>query len=1320
MGASAGAIEAWQALFQAMPADTGMAFVLVLHLDPSRTSHIAEILQGSTDNVTIVQAEGTVVLEPDHAYVIAPNSKLHMARGALQVEPLATDEIRGGLVDYLFTSLAEAEGARSVGVVLSGAGHDGAAGLARIREAGGLTIAQDPDTASTTSMPQAAIDAGVVDAALAPADIPAALLRFAQEGSRPESSEPPAEQVHAPRARGLEGILEMLGELADVDFSYYKTGTLERRTRRRMDDLGIEDWDDYAARLADDPDELEALYYDVLIGVTEFFRDPPVWDELAGELPALLADRDAPGARVWVAGCGTGEEAYSLAMLLHEQLPARSHSKIQIYATDLNEHTLAVARRGIYPPEAVENVTEGRRQRYFNHYDGRLQIDRTIRDFVTFAPHNALSDAPFSRMDIVTCRNLLIYLTPQGHDMLLKRLHFALRPGGLLVLGRAETLGRQSRLFDVVSETHNIFRARDVPLREPFDIRSRSSARVRSPLQSPRPATAPGRDGEPGPDRRIERFVLRERTPASVVVTADFEIRHLYGRTQEYLVPPTGESRQDLLSWIRPGFYIRLRSVLMQALETGETVTAEGHIDREGTMKRVQCTVEPLAAAIGAEGLLLVTFHDLGEPTREAVEVAESEEPLVRTLEQELSDARRELQATIEQLESAGEEHHASNEELQSLNEELQSSNEELEASKEELQALNEEMNTINHELEEKNVELREANADLNALFVNTGIPTVFLDRDLRIRRFTSAATDLMHLVASDVGRSIEQVKERFEGGRTFEKAREVLATREKVSEEVTTQAGRIYQRNILPYRLERDEVSGVCITFNDVTEQRLAARASEANRAFAEEIIETVRAPLLVLDTELRVNATNRAFREVFGEIDEVAGKALAEIRDRSWNVPELDEIIRAVLSQGRDVTDFEIDSPNRNILVNASRVRGGDESEGVVVSFEDVTQHREAERQSQRRAEELKEDARRKDEWIAMLGHELRNPVGAIGNAVELLEKGPLPAEQHARTVAILKRQVTHIAGLLDDLLDAARIISGKLEIERRRLDLAEVGEWASDTVRPLAEDKEQALNVSLPPAGTVWVEGDPLRLTEILTNLLGNAIKYTESGGRIDLSIETDADTAVIRIADNGMGIAPELQSEIFDTFTQGPRYLDRADRGLGLGLPLVRSLVALHGGEVTVSSEGEGKGSEFLVVLPLARDNDAELDPALAPNSSEAARGPARRVLVVDDEADVAATLEDLLLAHGHEVLTAGDAEAALEAARRLSPQVALLDLGLPGTDGYELGRRLRAEQPDVRLIAITGYRRNADRLEAAGFDDHLIKPINAQRLFELLG
>ncbi len=1317
MGASAGGIEAWQTFLDAVPPDSGIAFVLVLHLDPTRASHIAEILQGSTANLAITQATGPTRIEPDHAYVIAPNSKLHIAEGVLEVEPLAEREVRSGLVDYLFTSLAEAEGPRSAGVVLSGAGHDGTIGLRRIREAGGLTVAQDPATASTSSMPEAAIAANVVDLVLAPADIPAALIDFALHGRRPPRKDRPSGPAEVARGRGIDYIIQQLGEMADVDFADYKMGTLERRTRRRMGLVGIRSIEAYADYLADHPHELDALYRDVLIGVTRFFRDPPVWEQLAEVLPLVLADRDTAGMRAWVVGCGTGEEAYSLAILLHELLPPERHGEIQVYATDLNERALAAARRGVYSAGSLQHVSPQRRQRYFHERDGQVQVDRSLRDLVTFAPHNALRDAPFSRMDVVTCRNLLIYLRPHAHDELLKRLHFALRTGGLLVLGRAETLGRQTERFDAISKPHNIFRARGTRHHDRFEVRPRARGRVGGGQAAGPAAAAPVGNRSIDRDRRVEQFVLRERAPACVVVDSDLEIRHFYGPTMQYLAPPTGESRQDLLAWIRSGFYIPLRSALKQAVEGGQPVTTEGQINRDGMSQRVRCTVEPLPEAI-AKGLYLVTFRDLGDPAPQNLDAQEPQEPLVRELEQELSDTRHELQVTIEQLESAAEQHHASNEEMQSLNEELQSSNEELEASKEELEALNEEMTTINRELEQKNAELRESNADLNALFVNTGIPTVFLDRHLRVRRFTAAATGLMHLVPSDIGRSIEHIKQRFVDGQTSDTAQEVLTTLEPDSSEIVTEHGSTYVRTIAPYRTEEDEVAGVCITFSDVTQQKRAAQASEAARIYAEAVIETVRTPVLVLDQHLRIVSANRAFRESFGSGDSTLGRTLSDTRHMAWNVPALDEIVEAVLADGTDVNDFEIRSQDRVVLTNIRPVDREDGSESVVVmSFEDVTHSREAQLQAERRAEELKEDARRKDQWIAMLGHELRNPVGAIGNAVALLKSEPPVSERQSRAVEVIGRQVTHMAGLLDDLLDAARIISGKLDIERRPVDVAEIGEWAADSIRGLVEEKEHEFSVALPPSGTVWVLGDPLRLTEVIVNLLTNAAKYTEPRGQLWFDVGADADTVTIRVRDTGVGIPGELQNEIFEIFTQGPRTFSRTDRGLGLGLPLVRTLVELHGGSVSVISEGAGRGSEFRVALPRLRHSEHPLVPASLREVSAAQRQ--RRVLIVDDEPDVADTLGLLLQARGHEARWTTDGVAALEAAGELQPEIALLDLGLPGMDGYELARRLREAFPSVRLIAITGYQRDADRLQEAGFDDHLIKPIDTGALLALI-
>lgn len=1316
-------------MLQTLPADSGAAFIVILHLDPTRSSHIAEILRSATQ-LPVVEARRTIAPLPDHVYVITPNSKLSLVDGVLEVAALGENEARGGLVDYLFSSLAEAEGPRAVGIVMSGAGHDGSAGLRAIKNAGGLGIVQDPDSAGAAGMPQSAIDAKVADAVLPLDAIWPIVAAFAEDGSRPEprarlaadnrrntQPEPP----NGAAADGFQRILRALGELADINFDDYKEGTLARRTRRRMGLKQLEGWDQYADFLSRDRDELDALYQDVLIGVTAFFRDPSVWDQLAAHFQDLIEKREKPGFRAWVPGCGSGEEAYSLAILAHERVPAADVSKIQIYATDANPRALATARRGIYTVDALHQVDPERRQRYFHPRDDKLQVDRSIRDCVTFAPHNVLNDPPFSAMDLVTCRNLLIYLKPQAHDRLLRRLHFALRPGGLLMLGSAERLGRQTHLFDEISKHHSIFRARTVAKDRRFQV----TPRVNTPE---RPRGSPALVAEatqlrawpPGPDRRIEQFVLRQHTAACVVINVDCEIQHLYGPIDRYLVPPTGESRQDLLAWIRPGFYVRLRSVLRQAVDSGESIDTEGHIERDNAVWRVRCSIAPIPPVVGVDGLFLLTFRDVTDTARQQIDLSGSDEPVVREIEQELHDTRRELQATQEQLESAGEEHRASHEELLSLNEELQSSNEELEASKEELEALNEEMNTINRELEQKNIDLREANGDLHNLFLSTGVPTVFLNGNLHIRRFTNAATEVMCLVSSDIGRSIEHVKERFNDGLTWDKCRRVLETLEPDSGEVRTTNGRFFMRNILPYRNEHNGVEGICITFIDVSEQKREAQRSEAAHLYSETIIRTVRTPLLVLDADTRIESMNDAFRSAFGADDTYIGQPLADTRDRRWNIPRLDDVLAPVLTDGKAVNDYEVVSRDRYILINARRVTHVGERSRIVLSFEDVTSHRAERRQAERRTAELGADAERKDQWIAMLGHELRNPVSAVSNGILLLKSDNIAAEREQQLVTMMDRQIGHVSCLLDELLDAARIVAGKLEIERQPVDLTDIAVWATDAVNPLMEEFRHRLSTDLPPAGTVWVDGDRVRLTEVLVNLLTNAAKYTDVGGKIRLDVTADDDTVTVCVSDTGIGIDSNLKDHIFEIFTQGPRPLDRATRGLGLGLPLVRSLVQAHGGRVEVFSDGAGRGSEFRVTLPrMAHVGEPEAAVAAEATSARSPSSSSRRVLIVDDVRDAADSLALLVQTYGHETKTAADGPAALAIALVFQPEIAFLDLGLPCMDGYELARRLRHGLPSTTLVAITGYQENTATLTAAGFDHYLSKPIDMARLSSLL-
>lgn len=1317
VGASAGGIQACKALFDAAPGNTGAAYIVVLHLDPTRTSHVAEILQQHT-RLAVKQAAGSERMHPDHVYVIAPNSELQLRDGVLHVKPLDEQRPRSELVDLLFSSLAESEPERAVGVILSGAGHDGSAGLRKIHAAGGICIAQAPSSALAASMPQTAIDAGIVDAVLEPEAIPGALAEFLASGARPSQPDPAGTDnaeldTDQEPARGFERILDLLGSAVDVDFDDYKLGTLQRRTLRRMGLKGIDSWDEYAAWLAKDPAELNDLYKDVLIGVTEFFRDAPVWAQLAEDLRALMEQSAEPGLRIWVPACGTGEEAYSMAMLAYESLQSKGRRRIQLYATDLNEHALKTARRGVYPLEHMVNVSVERRERFFHQSNGHLQAEPRLRDCVTFAAHNALGDPPLSRMDVVSCRNLLIYLKPQAHDRLLKRLHFALKRSGLLVLGRAETLGRQTSLFEEISRNCGIYRARET--RSPYDhqFTARPTERVRGPqrVSAGPPHGRPAR--EPGPHRRIEQFVLNQRTPACVVVNGDLEIEHFYGQTQAYLLPPAGETRHDLLAWIRPGFYIRLRSAAKRAIDSGQTVTTEGQIERDGEAFRVQCSIEPLARAIAAEGFYLITFRDVGGPEKSQVEHTDDGEPLARELESELIDTRRELMSAVEQLEAAGEEHQASHEELLSLNEELQSSNEELEASKEELEALNEEMNTINRELEEKNTDLRAANADLNNLFLSTGIPTIFLDGNLNIRRFTPAATEVMRLVPSDIGRSIEHVKERFDDGNTVADSREVLKSLEVFSEEVWTEDDRCFLRQVQPYRNFDQNVDGVCITFTDVTEQRKAAMVSEAARRYAESVVRHVRTPLLVLDERLRIVTVNPAFRAAFGLSVDIEGKHLSECEECAWNVAVLDSALARVVADRKEVRDREIDIGEGVFLVNLSVISQEHRDDLVLVSFEDVTRDRRARAEAITREDELARDAERKDQWIAMLGHELRNPIGAIVNGVELSRREGLDAKQRGDVYKMLRRQLRQVNRLLDDLLDAGRVIAGKLQIASEPTDIAQVASGSLETVGPAIKRRKHELDVDTPPAGTVWVEGDASRLTEVLSNLLSNASKYTDPGGRIGLRVQADDDTVTVIVEDTGAGITPDFMPYIYDVFSQGPRGLDRSAKGLGLGLPLVRNIVDLHGGTVTASSDGAGCGSRFEVTLPRMRYR-----PEPSRDEEGTAASP-RRILVVDDERDSATMLAHLLETMGHEARSVRDGVKALSIAESFKPDVVLLDLGMPGMDGYEVARRLRGNGMDAFVIAVTGYQRDEERERAAGIDHHLTKPVDHRRLAALL-
>jgi two-component system, chemotaxis family, CheB/CheR fusion protein len=1327
IGASAGGLKACTRFLAAMPAESGMAFVIVMHLDPASESHMAEIFQRST-SMPVVQVRESQRLAPDHVYVIAPSTSLEIRDGILNPSKLDDPRGRRKPIDAFFSSLANDQKELAVAIVMSGTGNNGSSVIPDFKASGGLCLVQDPKTADFDGMPHHAIATGGADHVIPPEEMPQILLEHAVAvGSlRPD-------KLDAQSSEAFDLILEMMSRTYRVNFrGAYKRGTLKRRTERRMDLKQVAGWPEYLELLRRDEKELASLYGELLIGVTQFFRDPAVWKHLEMEiLPALLARQpgDVP-FKIWVPGCATGEEAYSLAILVLEQLERLGRSmKVQIFASDVGENALAFARRGIYPSTIREVVSQARLARFFRQRGESFEVGPDVRESITFAVQNLLADPPFSNLDLVSCRNALIYFEAHAQQKVLELFHFALKPGGLLLLGSSETVGKQGSLFESLSPSEHLYRT--TATTEASRHHNLYWVAERAIRGMGGTATAPPKG--PRVSRVVEQIVLARYTWACVAVSESFEIQSFFGPTQDYLLQPTGEARMDLLSWVKPGIYPRLRAGLEKAREGKARVkVTDIRIERDGVAHRVECTIEPITPIPEEPRLFLVSFRDLPTvPTViEAFTHSDPAESFIHQLEGELKDTREELQSTVEQLESTNEEYRASREEMLSLNEELQSNNEELQASKEELQSMNEEMATINRQLEDKNLELRQISTDLNNLLASASIPIIFLDRELRVRRFTPAATELMRLVPSDLGRSIEHIKERFHDRGLIRDAQEVLDKLVPITTEVQAETRRWYTRAMRPYRTEDDRIDGVCVAFLDISELKQAARQHEEARRSVEAIIAESPAAQLVLDAELRVVTATSSFCKLF-QVSRSAteGVRLYDLGNHQWDIPRLRQLLEQILPEEAAIRDYEVTQDfqelgRRTMRIHAHRMNRGDLPAYILLSIEDLTARRTIEEMLERRANELAKEHERKNEFLAMLGHELRNPIAALVHGIDLLQLTRGDEARIEEIRSMMERQTTRVVSMLDQLLDLARVTSGKILLVRSAVDLTQAVRGAVETTTALIESRRHKLRLSLPAerAGPVLVEGDAIRLAQVVENLLSNAAKYTEEGGSIELALELDEKWARIRVRDSGIGMEADLLPHVFELFVQGPRGLERAAGGLGLGLPLVKRLVEMHGGKVEATSAGRGQGSELLVSLPrLPRLHEAGAKAPPSGAASEPREVRPYRILLVDDELDVVKILARLLKNAGHEVSIVHDGPAALAALGSFTPEVVILDLGLPEMDGYEVARRIREEPQGkaVLLIALTGYQADHELLERAGFDHHQIKPLSMRKLFALL-
>ena len=1385
-----------------------MAFVLVQHLDPHHQSQLAEILSRST-SLPVHESTNDELVKPDRVYVIPRNRNLTLVQGVLKVLPRDRTARLPRPIDSFFESLAQDCRERAVGVVLSGTANDGTMGLEAIKAEGGITFAQD-DSAKYDSMPRSAVAAGCVDMVLSPAEIARELARIgkhpyvlgsaallpgpgagAAEGAgldatdhedddtalpsggkgsqRTDGQEAPAEAQgsndnHSIQAGqdGYEKILLLLRKHSGVDFSLYRSSTIQRRVLRRLVLSKRRSLEEYAAFLRGNTKELDALYSDVLISVTSFFRNPETFEILEHKvLPQILKERDDDPVRCWVLGCSTGQEAYSIAIAFAEVAEKASRSRgLQIFATDLNEALLTKARDGLYAKSLANDISPERLRRFFVEEEGGYRVSKSIRESVVFARQNLIADPPFSRMDLISCRNLLIYLESDLQRKALPTFHYALKPRGFLVLGASESIGTFGDLFEAVDKRHKVFSKKPTPTPAlALPTRKHNSAAPddsSAPLPVRKPEASTARDGtrELNAQREADRITISQFGPPGVLVNADLQILQFRGPTSAFLEPPVGKATLDVLRMAREGLMLPLRRAINRAKKTGKPTRVDDvHVKRNGKSRAMSVEVIPLKNL--RERCFLILFeqpHEAGgerdsEASPPAVVRASSprseEQRRIAQLEAELAELREYDQSMQDSKDAANEELQAANEEVQSANEELQSINEELETSKEELESANEELTTVNDEMSNRYIELGRLNDDLVNLQVSTKVAVLLLGRDLSIRRFSPQAETQLDLLAADLGRPIGQVRHRLldEAGAPFdleELAGAVVTGLREQEREVVDRSGRWISLRARPYLTRDNKVDGVTVVLADIDTLKRSEQAMGAARDYAERIVDTVREPLLVLDRDLRIQRASRAFFRVFGVAEAATiGQLVYEIGNRQWDIPRLRQVLAEVGASNATVEDFEVEHEFesiglRTMLLNARRIQDplmG--SPHILLAIEDISERKRAEQalrdsETQLRLSSgaLADAAARRHEFLAMLGHELRNPLSALAYGLEQLGQTPADEARFKEVRAMMVRQVQHIGSMLDQLLDIARVVSGKVELSKGPVDLSEVVRSAVEAVTPLLEARKHQITVTLPPRDhPAVVMGDPIRLIQVVENLLTNAAKYTDQAGRIAVTLTANGNNARIAVRDNGIGIDAELLPHIFEVFTQGPRALDRSQGGLGLGLPLVRSLVEMHGGQVGGESGGAGHGSEFVVTLPRTRANQSADQ-----GSARAARERPKprkdrplRILVVDDQEDIANVLANLLQKTGHQTLAVADGEAALQALGTFNPQVVLLDLGLPRMDGYEVARRLRQENGGTKilLIAASGYSEDKARLKEAGFDHHLLKPLDMKKLLSLL-
>ena len=1181
IGASAGGLKALQAFFGAMPNDTGISFAVIMHLSPEHESNLAELLRAKT-KMPVLQVTETVPIEPNHIYVIPPSKRLEATDHELSVHEFEEPRGRRAPIDLFFRSLATVHG-EGAGILLSGGGMDGSLGIKSIKEAGGLVMVQDPREAEHDSMPRSAIATGLVDAVHPAAELAARLVEYI---SQPVTLPTLPDDLDADQNRTLEHILGELRALTGHDFKRYKRSTVLRRLQRRMQVTHKAQPGQYLSYMQENPEEAKALFKDLLISVTNFFRDPDSFEALREKVIPQLFEGKEEGdtVRVWTVGCCTGEEAYSVAILMLEHVASlQIRPKIQVFASDIDEGALVTGREGKYPLSIETDVAANYLDRYFVQESGHFHATKELRETVLFASHSVLRDPPFSRIDLILCRNVLIYVDSGLRDEILGIFHYALRPGGYLFLGRSEMADSASNLFSTIDKKHRLYQARARTGEAPIlPVLLQTTSRI--PETEDHPAAAPSKEGS---EWVLHRTSLEEHAPPSLIVDEERNIVHLSERAGRYLQLPSGTIVRDVIELARPELRPELRAALFRAFERDTPTVALGvSVQFNGSPTVVYLTVRPVKHQNDAERLVLVLFdEDVNVAAQASEDEKATDQPADRRLEEELRHARERLQLTSEEFEASREEMQAQNEELRSINEEYRSTLEELKTSKEELQSVNEELETVNTELENKVEEVSRAHSDLQNLMEATNVDTLFLDQELRIAKYTPEVERHFNILGTDVGRPISHLTHNLEYDRFEQDLGEVLATLVPIEREIRDEEGKWYLVRLRPYRTIENKIEGVVATFVDISDLKLVQDEIGAAREYAESIVDTVGESLLVLGEDLRVHSANRTFYQYFETSpQETEGKLLYELGNKEWDIPDLRRLLKDILPQKIVINDYEIAQKlegdrQRVMLLNAC---GIEHKKLILLAIRDVTVLSKAMSALDELNETLEERVDEGTKQVRELASKLTMAEQAERRRISQILHDDL--QQLLYGVQMMMHQMLSEPGSeggeasRDKLSEAYKLIDRAIATTRQLtvalsppiLKSEGLVESLSWLVTQMQEMHGLQVEVNSEHAFLIPDEDMRVLLFQIIRELLFNVVKHAGTD-RVTVDLEASSECVIIRVTDMGKGFDMEEAAT-------------RAEIDGGFGFFSVRERLSLFGGRVEFDA-APGKGTQVTIYTPV---------------------------------------------------------------------------------------------------------------------------------------